>query len=91
MNDDLAVPRWLRIVGAWAWRLVAAAAAFVILGYLILKIAVMVVAVLLACFLAAVLEPLARRLRERGFKPAPAAAVVFVSMKVHPGVALSES
>jgi predicted PurR-regulated permease PerM len=79
MSDDLIVPRWLRVAGAWGWRLVAVTGAFVIIGYLILKVAVIVVAVLLACFLAAVLEPLARRLRDRGLKPALAAAIVFIS------------
>ncbi|HEY7874724.1 MAG TPA: AI-2E family transporter [Actinomycetota bacterium] len=80
MPDDLNLPRWLRLSGAWGWRLVAVTGAFVIIGYLILKVAVIVVAVLLACFLAAVLEPLARRLRDRGLKPALAAAIVFLSV-----------
>jgi predicted PurR-regulated permease PerM len=80
MPDDVNVPRWLRLAGAWGWRLVAVTGAFVIIGYLILKVAVIVVAVLLACFLAAVLEPFARRLRDRGLKPALAAAIVFISM-----------
>lgn len=79
MSDDSIVPQWLRVTGAWGWRLVAITGAFVIIGYLILKVAVIVVSVLLACFLAAVLEPLARRLRDRGFKPALAAALVFIA------------
>jgi predicted PurR-regulated permease PerM len=79
MSDDPIVPRWLRVAGGWGWRLVAVTGAFVIIGYLVLKVAVIVVSVLLACFLAAVLEPLARRLRDRGLKPALAAAIVFIS------------
>src|SRR5687767_11727084 len=75
---DVPVPRWLRVLGDWGWRLVVGAAAFVVLGYVLLKLAVVVVPVVLALFLAAVLEPMAAWLRDRGWKPALAALAVFV-------------
>lgn len=76
------VPRALVRAGDWSWRILVAAAAAVLIGYVLLKLAVVVVPVLLALFLAAVLEPLAAGLRRRGWAPALAAAVVFVGFLV---------
>lgn len=62
----------------WAWRIVAIAAATVVVGLVLIQFSVIVIPVVLALFIAAVLEPLAAKLRARNWPPAAAAAVVFV-------------
>ncbi|MGH3849634.1 MAG: AI-2E family transporter, partial [Pseudonocardiaceae bacterium] len=72
------MPWLLGITAAWGWRLVVvtAAAAVAIVG--LIELYVVVVPVVLALFLAAVLEPLAAGLRARRWPAALAAASVFV-------------
>ena len=53
------------------------AAATVVVGFVLLELSVIVIPVVLALFVAAVLEPQAARLRRRGWPPALAAAAVF--------------
>ncbi|MGQ0744438.1 MAG: AI-2E family transporter [Acidimicrobiales bacterium] len=74
----VAVPWLLRSLAGWGWRLlvVVAAAALLIIG--LLKLYVVVIPVILALFLASVLEGPTARLRRRGWPPALAAAVVFL-------------
>jgi predicted PurR-regulated permease PerM len=72
------VPRVLDGAAAWSWRILVAAAATALLGWILIKLYVVVVPVVLALFLAAVLEPLAARLRARRFPPVAAAVTVFV-------------
>lgn len=62
----------------WSWRFLVTVAAVVVVGNVLLRLSVVVVPVVLALFLAAVLEPLVGQLRARRFPPALAAAVVFV-------------
>jgi putative heme transporter len=89
MNDqDVHIPRWLAVYGGWGWRIVAGTAALAIAGYLVLKFVVVVVPVVLALFIAAVLEPLVARLRARGFRPALAALIVFLGFLLVVGAAL---
>ncbi len=56
-----------------------AGAGVALLVFLVIQLYVVVVPVVLALFFAAVLEPLAARLRRRGWKPALAAAAVFLA------------
>lgn len=71
------VPFVVALVGAWGWRIVVGAAAAAILWFALIQVYVVVVPVLLALFVASALEPLAARLRRRGFPPTLAAIVVF--------------
>ena len=76
--DRVRVPVVLAGAAAWSWRILVVSAAAVVVGFLLVQLYVVVVPVVLALFLAAALEPLASRLRARGW-PAPlAAATVFV-------------
>ena len=72
------VPLVLAGAAAWAWRILVVAAAFVVVGFVLVQLYVVVVPVVVALFLAAALEPLAAWLRARGWPAALAAATVFV-------------
>ncbi len=71
------VPRVLDSAAAWAWRVLVTAAAVALAAWVLIKLYVVVVPVVLALFLAAVLEPLAARLRARRWPPVLAAVTVF--------------
>lgn len=74
----LTVPRVLDGAAAWSWRILVVAAAVALAVLVLIRLYVVVVPIVLALFLASVLEPLAARLRRHGW-PAPLAAVtVFV-------------
>jgi predicted PurR-regulated permease PerM len=72
------VPFVLAGAAAWSWRLLVITAAATLVGYLFIQLYVVVVPVVLALFLAAVLEPLVARLRARRWPPALAATTVFL-------------
>ncbi len=72
------VPFVLAGAAAWSWRLLLTAAAATLIVFVLIQLYVVVVPVVLALFLAALLEPLASRLRARRWPPALAAATVFV-------------
>jgi predicted PurR-regulated permease PerM len=72
------VPFVLAGAAAWSWRLLVITAAVALVGYLFIQLYVVLVPVILALFLAAVLEPLVTRLRARRWPPALAAATVFL-------------
>jgi putative heme transporter len=76
--DRARVPIVLAGAAAWAWRILVVAAALVVVGFVVVQLYVVVVPVLLALFLAAALEPLAARLRAKGWPASLAAATVFV-------------
>ena len=78
MSEPVRVPRLLAYVAAWGWRIVVATAAAAILYFATIQLYVVVVPVVLALFLASVLEPLAARLRRQGVPPTIAATVVFL-------------
>lgn len=78
-DDAATLPRALIVATAWSWRLLVIALAIVVVTYALLQVAVVVVPVLLALFLAAVLEPLVTRLRRHGWPPLLAAWVVFLA------------
>ncbi len=71
------VPRALVAIGDWSRQLLVGVAATVVLGYLVIQLSVIVIPVLLALFLAAVLEPMTAWLRARGWHRSLAATVVF--------------
>lgn len=73
------MPHVLVQLGEWSWRLLVVLAAAVVLGFILLKLSVVVVPVLVALFLASVLEPAAAWLRRRGWHRALAATAVFVA------------
>ena len=72
------VPQALLNVGDWSWRFLAGVAATLVLGYIVIQLTVIVIPVLLALFLASVLEPICAWLRARGWHRSLAATVVFV-------------
>ena len=75
---EVRVPALLADSAAWSWRLLVVGATAAMIVYVLITLYVVVVPVVLALFLAAVLEPLVARLRRRGWPPALAAAVVFL-------------
>lgn len=72
-----AVPPLLVGAAAWSWRLLVIGAAAAMIVFALIQLYVVVVPVVLALFLAAVLEPLVARLRRHGWPPALATAAVF--------------
>ena len=79
---QIRVPFFLAAAAAWSWRLLVAGAGLTLVVFVVVQLYVVVVPVVLALFFAAVLEPLASRLRRRGWKPALAAAAVFLATLV---------
>lgn len=71
------VPLLLAGAAAWSWRLLVIGAAGTMIVFVLIRLYVVVVPVLLALFLAAVLEPLVTRLRRRRLPSALATCVVF--------------
>jgi predicted PurR-regulated permease PerM len=76
---QIRVPFFLAAAAAWSWRILLAGAALAVLVWVLAQVYVVVVPVILALFVAAVLEPLVARLRRRGWKPSLAAATVFLA------------
>jgi predicted PurR-regulated permease PerM len=76
-DDGAKVPVLLAGAAAWSWRLLLVGAAGTMIVFVLIRLYVIVVPVILALFIAAVLEPLAARLRRRGLPPALATVVVF--------------
>jgi putative heme transporter len=71
------VPRVLEGAAAWGWRMLVSAAAIALIVWVLIQLYVVVVPVVLALFVASVLEPLAARLRAHRWPPALAAVTVF--------------
>ena len=76
------VPFLLDGAAAYGWRILVATAAVALLAFVLIELYVVVVPVVLALFLAAVLEPLAARLHARGWPRALAATAVFLAALV---------
>lgn len=76
------IPRPVLVLGAWGWRIAAIAAGGYATLWIVLRIWVVLLPLVVALFLAAALEPLAEGLRRRGWPPALAAAVVFLTALV---------
>ncbi len=77
-DGGVKVPILLAGAAAWSWRLLVVGAAGTMLVYVLIQLYVVVVPVILALFLAAVLEPLVARLRRHGWPSALATAGVFL-------------
>lgn len=73
------VPRVLVVTAAWSWRALLVLASVAVAGFLLLQVLVVVVPIVLALFLAAVLEPVVDRLRRRGWHDLLAAWTVFLA------------
>ncbi len=73
------VPLLLDGAAAYGWRILVATATVALITFVLIELYVVVVPVVLALFLAAVLEPLTARLRARGWPRALAATVVFLA------------
>lgn len=76
-SKPASVPPLLAIIAEWSWRLLVAAAAGVVACYVLLKLFVIVVPVVIALFIASILEPACAALRRRKWHRALAASVVF--------------
>ena len=63
------VPRWLRTAAAWAWRILLLAGALYIIARVAAVLYIVVVPCAAALLLTALLQPLAARLRRRGWPP----------------------
>ena len=71
------VPLLLDGAAAYGWRILVTTATIALIVFVLIELYVVVVPVVLALFLAAVLEPFTARLRARGWPKALAATVVF--------------
>jgi len=76
---DDGIPRGVRIAAAWTWRMMLFGAATYLLLLLVRILWLIVVPVAVALLLAALLEPAASRLRERGVNKSLAAGLVLVT------------
>ncbi len=74
-----AVPYPLRVAAAVSWRFLALSGLFVVLGYVAIKLRVVVVPVAVALLLTALLGPVVTWLSQRGVRRGLATAVVMVS------------
>lgn len=74
------IPRPVRVLGAWGWRIVAVAAAAYVILWILLRVWVVLLPLVVALFLAAALEPVVGWLRRRGWPPALAATAVFLTI-----------
>lgn len=80
-TDDVSarVPAQVRLAAAWSWRIVVIGVVALAVLWLLLRLATVVLPIILALFIASVLEPLAATLRRHGWPRALAATVVFVA------------
>lgn len=77
-NPDDHVEWGLRVASAWSIRFLTVAAALVVLGYLVLKLSVIIIPLLVACLLTVLMEPVTRWLRMRLMLPRTLAALLTV-------------
>jgi predicted PurR-regulated permease PerM len=73
-------PKLLNTVAAWSWRLLVIAGALTLVVVALIKLYVVVVPVLLALFMASVLEPAVTWLRRHRWPSLLAALTVFLAM-----------
>ncbi|MGK2958639.1 MAG: AI-2E family transporter [Acidimicrobiales bacterium] len=71
------VPQALINIGDWGWRFLAGTAATLVLAYIVIQLSVIVIPVLMAMFLASILEPMAAWLRAHGWHRSLAATTIF--------------
>ncbi|MEU7872456.1 AI-2E family transporter [Dactylosporangium sp. NPDC049140] len=76
---DDGIPRGIRVAGAWSWRVILVVAAAYLLLRLLATLSVVVIPVAVALLLAALFEPAAAGLRNRGVNRSLAAGLVLVT------------
>ena len=77
--DGQHVPRALRTVAAWSWRILVIIGLAVVVLYLVVRLEVLFVAIFVALLLTSLLHPPTRFLRRRGWPSALATALVLIS------------
>ncbi|HSK26806.1 MAG TPA: AI-2E family transporter, partial [Jiangellales bacterium] len=77
-DRDHPVPWAMRAAADWSWRILVVAAAVALIGWLALRLSLVVFPLAAAVLLAALLTPAVNRLRRLGWARGPAAATVFV-------------
>ncbi|HSK54010.1 MAG TPA: AI-2E family transporter [Jiangellales bacterium] len=77
-DRDHPVPWSMRAAADWSWRLLVVAVAVALIGWLALRLRLVVFPLAAALLLAALLTPAVNRLRRLGFGRGPAAATVFL-------------
>lgn len=60
------IPSWLDRAAGWSWRFLAVAAAVALLAFILIELRIVVLPLIVALFLAAILEPPVRWVSERG-------------------------
>ncbi|HET8642499.1 MAG TPA: AI-2E family transporter [Pseudonocardiaceae bacterium] len=78
-RDDADIPRGLRIVAAWSWRLLVIAAVGVVVFNVVSRLKLVVVPLVIALLLSALLAPAVRWLRGARVPPSLATALVLVA------------
>jgi predicted PurR-regulated permease PerM len=73
------IPEGLRRASEWAWRLLLLAATVLAVGWALSKVFLVVVVVIAALLLTALFNPLAARLRQRGWSSGLATAVAMIT------------
>lgn len=81
-DRDHPVPWAMRAAADWSWRLLVVAAAVALIGWLALRLSLVVFPLAAAVLLAALLSPAVNRLRQLGWARGPAAVTVFVGFLV---------
>lgn len=86
------IPPALTIMAAWAWRLLAVAAAAALIGWIMLKFSLLLIALLVALLLAVVSAPINNALRNKAhWPPAAAAGVTLLAILLILGAILGGS
>lgn len=86
------IPPALTIMAAWAWRLLAVAAAAALIGWIMLKVSLLLIALLVALLLAVVSAPINNALRNKAhWPPAAAAGVTLLAILLILGAILGGS
>lgn len=68
------VPPALHTAGSWAWRIIAVIAATAIVGFVVIKFSMIIIALMVSLLLAVILEPLSSWLKNRWNWPSAAAS-----------------
>lgn len=77
-QDDVPMPRGVRVAAAWSWRLLVIAVAVGAGLWLLAQVRLVVVPLLVALLLSALLEPAVARLRAAGLPRSLSAAIVLI-------------
>jgi predicted PurR-regulated permease PerM len=78
-DDDIHVPRSLRVAGAWAWRVLLLMVVGSAVLWLVARLSLVVVPLIIALLLSALLSPLVTWLWRQGLPRSVAAAIVMIT------------